>query len=124
MHRHLVVFLLGFCCCIATAAEKPITVSVGQEFKIILEANSSSGNQWLMARPLDERLLKLLSNEYKRSRPGATGASGNEVLSFKALSEGKTQIHLKYAKLWERDAAPSQTTNFVIVISRSSASAK
>jgi predicted secreted protein len=103
------------------ADPKPITVATGEEFKVVLESNPSTGNQWLMARPLDERLLKLLSTEYRRGRGGAPGAGGHEVLSFKALSEGKTQIHLKYTRLWERDATPARTTNFVVMITRTGA---
>jgi inhibitor of cysteine peptidase len=118
--RRLIILLLGLGCSVAVGAEKPISVGVGQEFKIVLASNSSSGNQWLMARPLDDRFLKLLGSEYKRGRSGAAGAPGNEVLSFKALGEGKTQIYLKYAKLWEKDTAPAQTTNFVVVISTAS----
>jgi inhibitor of cysteine peptidase len=103
---------------VSAAESKPLTVGVGEEFKITLESNPSTGNQWLVARPLDDRLLKLLGSEYKRGRAGAPGGGGNEILSFKALNEGKTQIHLKYARLWEHDVAPSRTTNFVVVITR------
>ena len=124
MRRLATLLALGLWYSPAIAAEKPISVGVGQEFKIVLESNSSTGNQWLMARPLDERLLKLLGSEYKRGRPGAVAAAGNEILSFKALGEGKTQIHLKYGKLWEGDTAPARTTNFVVVISSTAASAK
>ena len=67
-------------------------------------------------------MLKLLGNEYKRGRPGTVAGAGNEILSFKALGEGRTEIHLKYAKLW--DAASTQTTNFVVVIGGTAASAK
>src|ERR1700676_3833531 len=86
-----------------SAEPKPIRAVVGQEFKLTLESNPSTGNQWLIARPLDEQLLKLLGSEYRRGRPGAAAAGGYELLSFKALSEGKTQIRLKYGRLWERD---------------------
>jgi predicted secreted protein len=124
MRTFTLLLLLSCWCGIINAAEKAISVGIGQEFKIVLEANSSTGNQWLMARPLDDRMLKLLGTEYKRGRPGAVGASGNEVLSFKALGEGKTQIHLKYAKLWEKDTAAVVTTNFVVVISKTALSQK
>jgi predicted secreted protein len=95
---------------------KPIRAAVGQEFKLTLESNPASGNQWLLARPLDERLLKLLGSEYKRGR-GAS-SPGSEVLSFRALAEGKTEIYLKYGKLWENDVAPARKTNFVVLITR------
>ena len=100
------------------ADAKPIKVAVGAEFKIALESNSSTGNQWLIAKPLDERLLKYLGSDYKRGRPGGPGAAGHEVLSFRALGEGNTRIYLKYGRLWERDVEPARTTNFVVQISR------
>jgi len=105
-----------------SAEPKPIRAAVGQEFKLTLESNPSTGNQWLIARPLDEQLLKLLGSEYRRGRPGAAGAGGYDILSFKALSEGKTQIHLKYGRLWERDTTPARTTNFVVVITKADTS--
>ncbi len=118
--RLLAALSIAFCLTYAAAAAepKPITVGLGQEFKIALESTPSSGHQWLIARPLDESLLKLLGTEYKRGRPGRAGAEGHEILSFKALGEGKTQIQLKYGRLWERDSGPTRTTNFVVVITK------
>jgi predicted secreted protein len=120
--KSLVVLLsVLFFTLLGNAAEpKPITVAAGREFKIALESNPSTGNQWLIARPLDDNLLKLLGTEYKRGGTGA-GSVGKDVLSFKALAEGKTQIHLKYGRLFERDAGPTRSTNFVVVISRTGA---
>ena len=103
----------------AMAADpKPIAAVVGDEFKITLESNPSTGNQWLIAKPLDAQLLKLLGSDFKRGRPGTPGGGGHEILSFKALGEGRTQIHLKYGRLWEQDVAPARTTNFTVVITR------
>src|SRR5579863_1187699 len=118
--KKLLVLFMGSCLlCVGRAAEqKPITVAAGQEFKIALESNPSTGNQWLIARPLDEGLLKLLGTEYKRGRSPTIGAGGHEILSFKALGEGKTQIHLKYGRLWEKDDGPTRTTNFVVMITK------
>jgi inhibitor of cysteine peptidase len=118
--KWFIVLSLGlFLLSTAVAAEqKPINVATGQEFKIALESNPSTGNQWLIARPLDESLLKLLGTEYKRGRSGTAGAGGHDVLSFKALGEGKTQIYLKYGRLWEKNDGPTRTTNFVVVITK------
>ena len=102
--------------CAFAADAKPIKAPVGSEFKITLESNPSTGNQWLIARPLDERFLKFLGSEYKRGRPNTPGAPGHELLSFKALAEGSTRIYLKYGRLWERDVEPARTTNFVVII--------
>jgi inhibitor of cysteine peptidase len=105
-------------CATAASGDKAVSVGVGEEFKLTLESNPSTGNQWMLARPLDERFLKFLGSEYKRGRPGVAGAPGHEILSFKALGEGKTQINLKYGRLWEHDTAPALTTNFVVVITK------
>ncbi len=102
----------GFC-----AEQKPVSVAAGQEFKLTIESNPSTGFQWLLARPLDERLLKYLGSEYRR-RSGAPGAPGIEILSFRALAEGKTDNRLKYGRLFESDSTPARKTNFVVVISR------
>ena len=119
--KFLALLFCGILCASAASAgeRKPISVVKGEEFKITLESNPSTGNQWLIAKPLDERLVKRLGSEYKRGRPGAVGSAGNEILSFKALEEGKTEIYLKYGRWWEKDTAPARTTNFVVIITKS-----
>jgi len=108
--------LFCFLSCGLCAEQKPVSVGAGQEFKLTIESNPSTGFQWLLARPLDERLLKYLGSEYRR-RSGAPGAPGVEILSFRALAEGKTDIRLKYGRLFESDGSPARKTNFVVVIS-------
>jgi len=100
----------------AEEKQKPINTVVGEEFKLGLESNPATGNQWMLARPLDEHLLKLLGTpEYKRPH---SGDQGREILTFRALAEGRTEIYLKYGKLFENDAPPARKTNFVVVITR------
>ena len=99
------------------AERKPILATVGQDFKIALESTPSSGYQWLLAKPLDETLLKQAGKSYRRA-PNSSGP-GCEWLTFKAIAEGKTEIHLKYDRLWEQTAAPARRTNFVVVITKS-----
>ena len=116
--KHAVWLLVLFCGlqCGVCGEQKPVSVAAGQEFKLTLESNPSTGNQWLLARPLDEHLLKYLGSEYRR-RSSAPGAPGTEILSFRALAEGKTDIRLKYGRLFESDSSPARKTNFVVVIS-------
>ena len=100
------------------AERKPIVATMGEDFKITLESAGTTGYQWVLARPLDERLVKFVSNDYKRPHARQPGAQGCEVLSFKALGEGRTEVHLKYAQLWEKDSPAVRNTNFVVVITR------
>ena len=115
-------FLLSAClalCWLATAQAgepKPIAVTVGQEFKVTLQYNATTGYQWVLAKPPDEKLVKLLRSEYKRLDSKLVGAGGDMVWTFQALTNGKTEMGLNYVRPWERGQKPAQTTNFVVVI--------
>jgi inhibitor of cysteine peptidase len=96
---------------------KPITATVGREFNVTLASNPTTGYKWDLAKPLDAKLLQLVTNIYERPETRLVGAGGREVWTFKAVDEGKTQIALKYVRPWETNVAPVRTTNFVVVIS-------
>ena len=106
-------------CWLATAQAgepKPIAVTVGQEFKLTLPANATTGYQWVLAQPPDEKLVKLLKSDYKRPDGKLVGAGGNMTWNFKALAEGETEMKLNYVRPWERTEPPAQTTNYVVII--------
>jgi inhibitor of cysteine peptidase len=103
---------------------KPLGVAVGQEFKITLPANATTGYQWVLAQPPDENLVRVLKSDYKRSNSKLMGASGNITWTFKALAAGQTEMKLKYARPWEKTEPPAQTTNYVIVIKAAKAGGK
>ena len=94
----------------------PIAATAGKEFKITLQYNASTGYQWVLAKPPDEKLVKLQGTEYKRLDTNRVGAGGDMVWTFRALAPGKTQIGLDYVRPWERGRKPAQTTNYVVVI--------
>jgi inhibitor of cysteine peptidase len=117
MKLSLLICLALACLMNAGAAElKPITVKAGQEFKLTLHANATTGYQWLLAKAPDERLVRLLGSEYKRLDSKLMGAGGEMVWKFQALAEGKTEISLNYIRPWEKGVKPVETTNFVVVI--------
>lgn len=115
--KSLIVLVASFLCIAAlqAAEPKPITVVAGQEFEITLESPSSGDHQWLLSKPLDESRIKQADRRYKR---GAAGGRGCEILRYKALAEGKTQIHLQYVSLWDKSQAPTRNTNFVVVVTK------
>ncbi len=121
--RLLLTFCLLFLVGLETRASepKPIAVGVGEEFEIVLESPRGADRQWLLAKPLDESLLKQSGREY-RNRPASNAQLRTcEVLRYKALAKGKTEVHLKFASLFVRDQNPAATTNFVVVITKPSA---
>jgi inhibitor of cysteine peptidase len=115
-------FLLPTClalCWLATAQAgepKPIAVVVGQEFKVTLPANATTGYQWVLAKAPDEKLVRLVKSAYKRPDSKLMGSGGDITWTFKALAEGRTEMKLTYARPWERTEPAAQTTNFVVII--------
>jgi inhibitor of cysteine peptidase len=117
MKFSLLICLALSCLTTAGAAEpKPITVKVGQEFKFTLRSNATTGYQWVLAKPLDDKLVKLLGSEYKRLDSKLIGSGGDMVWTFQALAEGTAEIGLNYVRSWEKGTKPAETTNFVVVI--------
>jgi len=108
----------------ARAAEKSdsaIEATVGKEFTISLESNRSTGFGWQLPKPLDETIVKFVSNDYQNApeAPGkerVVGVPGKEVWTFKALKSGKITIEFKYVRPWEKDKAPAKTQSVTVEV--------
>ena len=94
----------------------PIEVEVGQEFVIALESSPTTGYRWQFIDPLDGEILELVRSEYRGPDDGRIGAGGEEVLTFRAISQGQTRISLGYKRPWERDVPPLKTQAFDVVV--------
>jgi inhibitor of cysteine peptidase len=93
-----------------------IEVEVGQEFVIALESSPTTGYRWQFIDPLDGEILELMRSEYRGPEDGRIGAGGEEVLTFRAISQGQTRISLGYRRPWERDVPPLKTRTFDVVV--------
>jgi inhibitor of cysteine peptidase len=120
----LLCLALGTLATARAAGPKPITVTVGQEFKLTLQYNASTGHQWQFAKPPDENFVKLLNTDYKPADSKRVGAPGDETWTLKAVAKGKTKLELNYVRPWEKGSKPAQTTNFVVVINSPKAKKK
>jgi inhibitor of cysteine peptidase len=115
MLRVCVLFILAFGA--AAQDSKPLAVTSGQEFNITLASNPTTGYKWDLAKPLDSKLVTLITNQFIRPDTRLVGAGGKEIWTFKAVGEGKTQIDLKYIRPWEKDVDPARKTNIAVTIS-------
>ena len=95
---------------------KSIEVTAGNEFKIIIESNPSTGYHWELVGGLDEGLLQFISSEYRATEPILPGSSGKEAWTFKALAPGETTIVLGYYPPSNDPVEPAQTVTFTIVV--------
>lgn len=78
-----------------------IHVGIGQAFAIALTGNPTTGYTW--QAEIDEQVLEWLGKEFEPRGQGV-GAGGQEVLRFRALQAGKTEITVEYRRPWETEA--------------------
>jgi len=97
--------------------EQLIDVSVGQEFRIVLDSNPTTGFEWQLAAPLDEPLVTLVGDAYSvPPTPGRTGAGGKHTWTFRAMRRGQTVIALKYSRSWEKGVDPLKKIIFTVIV--------
>ena len=94
----------------------PIEVEVERKFSIALESSPTTGYQWRLINPLDEEILELVGSEYKGPEDERIGAGGEEVLTFRAVSQGTTRISLGYERPWETNVPPIKTRTFAVAV--------
>jgi predicted secreted protein len=77
-----------------------ILVRCGEQFKIELESNSSTGYRW---QPLsfDQSMLKLVCSEFLPNIKNQVGSAGIQRFNFQASKKGTTSIKLVYKRAWE-----------------------
>jgi len=107
----LSLFLVSSC-----AKLEVINARAGENFTISLGSNPSTGYSWQLAKPLDEKIVRLVSSEYTSSQTKLVGAGGKENWTFLALKKGAAKIVLKYARPWEKDKLPAEQKTFSISV--------
>lgn len=107
----LPLFLLSSC-----AQYEVINARAGENFTITLESNPTTGYSWQLAKPLDEKIVKLVGSEYVPSKTDLVGAGGEENWTFLAVKKGTTRISLKYVRPWEKDKPPVEEKTFLVKV--------
>lgn len=91
-------------------------IHVGEELRITLESNRSTGYQWKLAKPLNQTVIKLVHSRYIGPAKQIPGAGGTEEWIFTGVGVGKTEIHLEYVRPWEKGGAPAKTVTYTVVV--------
>ena len=76
-----------------------MTVTLGDTFTIELDSNPTTGYAW--QAQFDQEYLELVDTEFEPSS-GLLGAGGVERFTFRALSEGDTELTMLYKRSWEQ----------------------
>ena len=93
-----------------------IESKVGDTFTIPLEANHTTGYSWRLAQSTDPAILKQLSEKYEEDNSGSAGAGGVETWTFQAMAIGATTLVFEYARPFEKNVPPAETSKFRITI--------
>ncbi|MFN2271354.1 MAG: C1 family peptidase [Anaerolineae bacterium] len=84
----------------------PVDLRGDQTLVIDLEGNLSTGYQWQVAAA-DDAILKQVGQFEFRQYADVAGSAGRQILRFRAVGEGQTDLALVYRRPWE-DAAPAR----------------
>ena len=93
-----------------------VALNSGCRFAVRMHSNPTTGYGWQLAKPLDEKIVVLVTNDYIHPDTRLIGAGGNEVWIFKAVGRGQAEIALKYVRSWEKDRPPAETSVFKVVV--------
>ncbi|MEW5941316.1 MAG: protease inhibitor I42 family protein [Chloroflexota bacterium] len=94
---------------------KTIEVTAGNEFKIVIESNPSTGYHWELVGDLDAGVLEFVSKDYRASEPVMPGSGGKDVWVFKAVAAGEATITLGHYPPAQGEPAAQEVT-FTIVV--------
>ena len=94
---------------------KSIEVTAGNEFKIVIESNPSTGYHWELIGNLDDAVIQFVSKDYRASEPVMSGSGGQDVWVFKAITPGETTITLGNYPPAQGEPAAQEVTFTIIV---------
>jgi predicted secreted protein len=94
---------------------QPVTLQVGQQLIVRLEANPTTGYQWTTTLS-GPSVVAALPPEYTPSstEPGIVGAGGVTTLRFTGQAPGSVRIGLTYERPWERGSTPPPQQGLVV----------
>ena len=94
-------------------------VTAGQDFTISLQSNPSTGYQWQLAEPLNEKVLKKVNSIYQpadTSGGSTVGIGGVEIWTFMAVGKGNADIKMKYVRPSQKGAKPTEERVFKVTV--------
>jgi inhibitor of cysteine peptidase len=88
-------------------------LAVGQEMKVTLESNQTTGYRWAVDGEVPPQLEQVGEPTYN-SESKMIGAGGQEIWTFKGAQTGSAELKLKYWRSFEPTTEPAET--FVVTV--------
>jgi len=94
-----------------------IDATAGDTFAIELEANATTGYEWMLEDSLPPAILRVLRQDYvpPNTQPPRVGEGGHARIVFRAMGAGATDVMLAYARPWDRKAV-ADTARFRVTV--------
>jgi inhibitor of cysteine peptidase len=95
-----------------------VELAVGNVLIVTLESNPTTGYSWQISQIDDGVLRQEGSPQYIPDSPDSdkVGSGGVEILRFKALATGETDVQLIYHRPWEEDVEPLETFSLQVIV--------
>ncbi|MRR30925.1 hypothetical protein EG834_11510 [bacterium] len=100
---------------ILTDPEKSLEVTAGDEFRIIIGSNPTTGYHWELIGNPDDTLFRFVSKYYQPDEPVLDGSGGSDIWTFKALAAGEAKIVLGNYPPGQGEPAIQEVTFTVII---------
>ncbi|KAJ3368030.1 hypothetical protein GGF31_006863 [Allomyces arbusculus] len=102
------------------AINQNVNATVGDDFKIMLDSNATTGYQWEYVGPINvapNNVVRMTSSEYQNAAaaPGMVGVGGKQIFHFVATAPGADLISFNYKRSWEK--APVETYTVSVRVS-------
>ena len=105
---------------LVTAADEGRTIEIGrgQELKVALDANRTTGFSWLLDSVPSAALVQLGEPTYvpNAGAPRYAGAGGVETWRFRAVDTGTQQLRFFYRRPFEKEVPPARIVTLRVQI--------
>lgn len=88
--------------------ERTINLNVGDQVKLEVTANPSTGYDWFTSEAEDCSVKIVNKSNVRNQQEGIVGAPGKNIYTVKAGKKGECTIQFDYKRGWE-NVAPSNT---------------
>ncbi|KNE68648.1 hypothetical protein AMAG_12815 [Allomyces macrogynus ATCC 38327] len=97
-----------------------VNATVGDDFKIVLDSNATTGYQWEYVGPINvapNNVVRMTSSEYQTAAApaGMVGVGGKQIFHFVATAPGADLISFNFKRSWEN--APVETYTVSVRVS-------
>jgi predicted secreted protein len=100
-----------------TDTHKAISVTVGTQFGVSLDANPTTGYSWTSGATGTAHIVRVSSTfVHNPAAAQAVGVGGRQVIIFRAASRGTATLTLGYVRPWEHNVRPVRTAVFSVIV--------